>query len=87
MENLERMCTVAIRESKFSSWPLTYLRYANVCSLQISLGSISSFMRVYNSTAGVIKSENIAEIPFFLRFLYGNTAVLNFTMLSKSRIL
>ena len=33
-------------------------------SLQISLGSISSFMRVYNSTVGMMKSENIAGIPF-----------------------
>ena len=64
MENLERMCIVAIRESSFSRGPLSYLRYANVSSIQISLGSISSFMRVYNSTVGMMQSENIAGIPF-----------------------
>ena len=60
---------------------------ANVlcCSVQISLGIISSFMRVC-ITAGMIKSENIARISFFLRILCVNTAVLSFTMLSRLRI-
>ena len=60
---------------------------ANACSVQISLVSILSFMRVYiYCWDDKVRYHNIAGMSFFLRIVCVNTAVLKLTTLSKLSI-